>query len=164
MLLSEKCFSGILLYSYGYNCTVLHVRMICVHHSVLLSLFANQEEKQSISWCDDVLQCHGRVFVQWCYLRCLARQRASIVLVFYCLQIMVVALIVDWDGLPVWCDVYWFFHGWRHLRKGCWVCVECMICYVPVCICYGSENFGLGSLHDDYVALTHPTILFRSSI
>jgi len=27
---------------------------------------------------------------------------------------------VDWDGLTVWCDVYWFLHGWRHLRKGCW--------------------------------------------
>jgi len=27
---------------------------------------------------------------------------------------------MEWDGLPVCCDVYWFFHGWRHLRKGCW--------------------------------------------
>jgi hypothetical protein len=25
-----------------------------------------------------------------------------------------------------------------------------MICYIPGCICYGSKNFGLGSLHDDY--------------
>jgi len=24
-----------------------------------------------------------------------------------------------------------------------------MISYIPGCICYGSENFGLGSLHDD---------------
>ena len=31
-----------------------------------------------------------------------------------------VALIVDWDGFPGCCDVYWYFHGWRHLRKGCW--------------------------------------------
>jgi len=31
--------------------------------------------------------------------------------------------------------------------------VERMICYIPGCICYGSENFGLGSLHDDYVVL-----------
>jgi hypothetical protein len=31
------------------------------------------------------------------------------------------------------------------------VCVERMICYIPGCICYGSENFGLGSLHDDSV-------------
>ena len=34
------------------------------------------------------------------------------------------------------------------------VCAERMICYIPGCICYGSENFGLGSLHDDYVGLT----------
>jgi len=33
------------------------------------------------------------------------------------------------------------------------VCTWSMICYIPVCICYGSENFGLGSLHDDYVRL-----------
>jgi hypothetical protein len=25
------------------------------------------------------------------------------------------------------------------------VCVERVICYIPGCICYGSENFGLGS-------------------
>ena len=31
-----------------------------------------------------------------------------------------VALIVDWDGLPVCYDVYWFFHGWRRLGKECW--------------------------------------------
>ena len=33
------------------------------------------------------------------------------------------------------------------------VCVEGMICYIPGWICYGSENFGLGSLCDDYVGL-----------
>jgi hypothetical protein len=45
-------------------------------------------------------------------------------------------------------------------------CVERMICYIPGCICYGSENFGLGSLHDDYVGFCwrNPTVLFRSSI
>jgi hypothetical protein len=31
------------------------------------------------------------------------------------------------------------------------VCVGRMIRYIPGCICYGSENFGFGSLHDDYV-------------
>jgi hypothetical protein len=31
-----------------------------------------------------------------------------------------VALIVDWDGLPGWCDIYWFFHRWLHLCTGCW--------------------------------------------
>jgi hypothetical protein len=25
------------------------------------------------------------------------------------------------------------------------VCIWSMICYIPGCICYGSENFGLGS-------------------
>jgi len=28
-----------------------------------------------------------------------------------------------------------------------------MICYILGCICYGYENFGLGSMHDDYVGL-----------
>jgi hypothetical protein len=32
-----------------------------------------------------------------------------------------------------------------------------MICYIPGCICSGSENFGLGSLHDDYVGLSGAT-------
>jgi len=36
------------------------------------------------------------------------------------LHVVLVALIVDWDGLTMCCDRYWFFHGWRHLRKGCW--------------------------------------------
>jgi len=31
------------------------------------------------------------------------------------------------------------------------VCTYSMICYLPGCICYGSENFGLGSLHDDHI-------------
>ena len=57
------------------------------------------------------------MFTKRCHLRCLASRRASIVLVFYCLQVVVVALIGDWDGLPVWCDIYWFFHGWRRLRN-----------------------------------------------
>jgi hypothetical protein len=35
-----------------------------------------------------------------------------------------------------------------------------MICYIPGCICYGSENFGLGSLHDDYVGLAGATPQF----
>jgi len=36
-------------------------------------------------------------------------------------------------------------------------CMESMICYIPECICYGSENFGLGSLHDVYVGLAGAT-------
>jgi len=42
------------------------------------------------------------------------------------------------------------------------VCMYSMICYIPGCICYGSENFGLGSLHDDYVGLAGTTPQFYS--
>ena len=37
------------------------------------------------------------------------------------------------------------------------VCVERMIFYIQGCICYGSENFGLGSLQDDYFGLAGAT-------
>jgi hypothetical protein len=37
-----------------------------------------------------------------------------------------------------------------------------MIYYIPGCICYDSENFGLGSLHDDYVGLAGATPQFYS--
>jgi len=37
------------------------------------------------------------------------------------------------------------------------VCVERVICYIPGCIRYGSENFRLGSLHDDYFGLAGAT-------
>ena len=37
-----------------------------------------------------------------------------------------------------------------------------MICYIPGCIYYGSENYGLGSLHDDYVGLAGATPQFHS--
>jgi hypothetical protein len=42
------------------------------------------------------------------------------------------------------------------------VCVERKICYISGCICYGSENFGLGSLHDNYVGLAGATPQFYS--
>jgi hypothetical protein len=42
------------------------------------------------------------------------------------------------------------------------VCMCSTICYIPGSICYGSENFGLGSLHDDYVALAGATPQFYS--
>ena len=67
-----------------------------------------------------VLLWRGRVSIQRCHLRCLASLNASISLVSCCLQVVVVAVIVGWDGLPGCCDVYWLFHGRRHLRKGCW--------------------------------------------
>ena len=37
-----------------------------------------------------------------------------------------------------------------------------MICYIPGSICYGSENLGLGSLHDDYGGLAGSTPHFYS--
>jgi hypothetical protein len=40
--------------------------------------------------------------------------------------------------------------------------VECMICNITGCICYGSENFGLSSLHDDYVGFAGATLNFYS--
>jgi hypothetical protein len=42
------------------------------------------------------------------------------------------------------------------------VWVECMICNIPGRICYGSENFGLGSLHDDDVGFAGATPQFYS--
>jgi hypothetical protein len=42
------------------------------------------------------------------------------------------------------------------------VCTHSMICYKPGFICYGSENFGLGPLHDDCVGLAGATPQFHS--
>jgi hypothetical protein len=42
------------------------------------------------------------------------------------------------------------------------VCTPSMICYIPGCICYGSKNFGVRSLHDDYVGLAGATPRFYS--
>jgi hypothetical protein len=42
------------------------------------------------------------------------------------------------------------------------VCVKRMICYIPGCICYGSENFGLGSQHNDCVGLAGASPQFYS--
>jgi hypothetical protein len=39
-------------------------------------------------------------------------------------------------------------------------CVQRMICYIPGCICYGSDNFGF--LHDEYVGLAGATSQFCS--
>jgi hypothetical protein len=40
--------------------------------------------------------------------------------------------------------------------------VECMICNITGRICYGSENFGLGSLRDDDVGFAGATPQFYS--
>ena len=44
------------------------------------------------------------------------------------------------------------------------VCLQSMICYIQGCICYGSENsgLGLGTLHDVYIGLTDTTEQFYS--
>jgi hypothetical protein len=42
------------------------------------------------------------------------------------------------------------------------VCMWNMICHIPGCICYGSENIGLGSLRDDYGGLVGATPQFYS--
>jgi len=42
------------------------------------------------------------------------------------------------------------------------VCVERMICYVPGCISYGPDNFGLGSLHEYYFGLAGANPQFYS--
>jgi hypothetical protein len=63
-----------------------------------------------------------------------------------CLWVVVVALIVDWVGLPGCCDVYWFFLGWRRLRKWRWtLCVEC-------------ESIGIG------LTLYNPQYCYQSTL
>jgi len=54
-----------------------------------------------------------------------------------------------------------FMDGVTYVRDA-EVCLERMICYIPGCICYGSENFGLGSLLNDYVGLAGATPQFYS--
>ena len=44
------------------------------------------------------------------------------------------------------------------------VCMQSIICYILGCICYGSENFGLGSLHDGYFGLAGATPQFYSVV
>jgi hypothetical protein len=42
------------------------------------------------------------------------------------------------------------------------LCVQIMVCYIIGLNSCGSENFGLGSLHDDYVGLAGTTPQFCS--
>jgi hypothetical protein len=68
-----------------------------------------------------------------------------------------VALIVDWVGLQfVVLFIDSFIDDVTYVRD-VEPCMYSTICYIPGCICYGSENFGLGSLHDEYVGLTNMT-------
>jgi hypothetical protein len=105
------------------------------------------------------------VFIQRCYIRCLASRRASIVLVFYCLQVVVVALIVDWDGLPVWCDIYWFFHGWRHVRDVEVLCGAYDLLRNRVHLLWLWEFWiGISAWWVCWTCWRNPTVLFCSSI
>ena len=65
------------------------------------------------------------------------------------------AVIVDWGGLQV---VVMFIDSCMDdvtYVRDVEVCMYSILCYIPACICYGSENFGLGFLHDDYVGLAN---------
>ena len=97
---------------------------------------------------------------------CLASLKASVVLVSHCLQAVVVAVIVDWVGLTVCCLIYWFLHGWRHLRKGCWSrCVENDLLHTGVYLLWLWELWIVISAWWLWWPCWHnPTVLFRSSI
>jgi hypothetical protein len=113
-----------------------------------------------------VLIWSGRVFNQLRHLRCLASLKVSIVLVSYCVQVPVVAVIVDWDGLPVCCGFYWFFHGWRHLRKGCWsLYVEYDLLHNRVRLLWLWEFWiGISAWWLCWTCWRNPTFLFHNSI
>jgi hypothetical protein len=72
-----------------------------------------------------------------------------------------VALILNWDGSQVVIFIDSFMDAATYVRT-VEVCMFSMICYIPGCICCGSENFGLGSLHDDYVGLAGTTLRIYS--
>jgi len=46
--------------------------------------------------------------------------------------------------------------------RGVEVCMQSIICYIPGCISYGCKNFGLSSLHDEYIGLSGATPHFYS--
>ena len=76
-----------------------------------------------MSWC---------VYIQRCHLR-LAGQRASIVLIFCCTQVVTVAPTVDWGRLLTCCNVCWYFPGWCHVYMGCWsLCGVCGLLHTRV--------------------------------
>jgi hypothetical protein len=55
-----------------------------------------------------------------------------------------------------------FIDDFTYVREG-EVYMYSMICYIPGCFCYGSKNFGFGTLHDDHVGLAGPTPQFYSA-
>ena len=92
-------------------------------------------------------------------------QHLFTLLVFIRLYV-VVAVIVDCDGLPGCCDFYWFFRGWRRLRKGCWsVYVEYDLLRTRVHLLWLWEFWiGISAWWLCWACWRNPTILFRSSI
>ena len=80
-------------------------------------------------------------------------------------MIVVVALIVDWEGLPGCCDVYWFFHGWRRLRKGCIsLYVEYDLLHTGVHLLWLWEFWiGTSAWWLCWTCWRNTTVLFRSS-
>ena len=66
---------------------------------------------------------------------------------------------LGWASGLLWCLLIlsWMTSvTWGSLKSVCRV----IFFYVPGCICYGSENFGLGSVHDEYVELAGATSVF----
>jgi hypothetical protein len=80
-------------------------------------------------------------------------------------RFVVVAVIVDWFGFLVFCDVYWFFHGWRHLRKECCcLYVEYDLSHTGVhllCLCEFWIRISAWWLC--WICRRNPTVLFRVS-
>ena len=97
----------------------------------------------------------------------LASLKTNIVLVSWCLQFVVVAVKLDWDGLPCCCDIYLVFRGWRHLRKGCWILyVEYDLLHNMVHLLWLWEFWiGISAWWPCWTCWRNPTVLvFRSSI
>jgi len=110
-------------------------------------------------WC-------RRVFIQRCHVRCLASLKASVVLVSCCLQFAVVAVIVAWEGLPICCDVYWVFHRWLHLCKGCWsLYVEYELLHTGVHLLWLWEFWiGISAWWLCWTCWHNPTVQFSISV
>ena len=69
-------------------------------------------------------------------------------------------------GLPVCCDVYCFFHGWRHIREGCWsVYVVYDLLHTGVYLLWLSEFWiVICAWWLCWTCWRNPTVLLRCSI
>jgi hypothetical protein len=68
---------------------------------------------------------------------------------------------LGWSSGLVWCFPDSFMDDVTYVGNF-EVWVDCMICNIPGRICYGSENFGLSSLHDDCVGFAGGRNLVRT--